>query len=203
MEQIVNAVYNGYIDIIRNRVNKDNVNSVVNHSTLLIIAITQEQSNIVKLLIEKGADIDQCKSNRIKPSPLMMASYFRNKLIVQLLIESKCNLNQQNSEGNTALHYSLCYSHNTSEKILIGKILMKAGVDPYIQNNKGETYFKKAETYLFPLQIKMLKRYADMMGTLFWRTVEMIKENRHIVQKKYITSMPKDIRQYFKISLFK
>ncbi|WP_252320928.1 ankyrin repeat domain-containing protein [Spiroplasma endosymbiont of Lariophagus distinguendus] len=84
---------------------------------------------IVKLLIEKGADVNI--QNKDNFTPLHYAVISRDKEIVKLFLENNANPNIQDKYGITPLNWTVMYSINLD----IIKILIKHGANPNIQDN--------------------------------------------------------------------
>ena len=66
---------------------------------------------------------------------LLMAAQQCNKRIVEMLIIRGANVNHQNAQGNTALHFALAFDTQG----LIGEFLIEHGADDTIENLKGLT----------------------------------------------------------------
>ncbi|KAG2469901.1 TRPV6 protein, partial [Polypterus senegalus] len=130
--------------------------------TALHIAVVNQNINLLKMLICRGADV---------VTPRVTGSYFQkniqnlvyfgehilsfsasvgNEEIVKLLIEEGANIHAQDSLGNTVLHI-LVFQPNKSTSCKIFDLIMSydkpnAGQLPldFIQNHKGLTPFKMA-----------------------------------------------------------
>ena len=66
---------------------------------------------------------------------LLMAAQQCNKRIVEMLIIRGANINHQNAQGNTALHFALAFDTQG----LIGEYLIEHGADDTIENLQGLT----------------------------------------------------------------
>jgi ankyrin repeat protein len=84
--------------------------------------------------------------------------------IVRALLESGIDVNKQNSEGDTALHFLVRYSASIQRPVLqeedveIAKLLLSFGADLYIENNKKEPpYYANVETNLIAKLLDTLK----------------------------------------------
>ncbi|SFJ75113.1 ankyrin repeat domain-containing protein [Thermoflavimicrobium dichotomicum] len=67
-------------------------------------------------------------------TPLMVHTLHNRQEMIQYLIQQGADLNAQDEDGNTALHYAI-----SKRAKQIAEILLKAGANPNIQNEKGET----------------------------------------------------------------
>lgn len=102
------------INLISNKNNED--------VTPLIQAIYKNNINIVKFLINSGADVN--KTNKSGWTPLMIGSYLGTEEIVKFLIECKSELNLINCNNETALMIAVYYYN-----IEIVRLLINNGVD--------------------------------------------------------------------------
>ena len=78
------------------------INEIRHGESRLEISIRANLYNIVKLLIEKGANIHV--QNDRRDTPLHEAISYKLEDISKLLIEKGVNINVQNNHGNTPLH---------------------------------------------------------------------------------------------------
>ena len=101
--------------------------------------------NIIKLLIEKGADLniifDDYYINE-NLTLLMFCIKFNNLDIFELLIKNNLDINLQNNDGITALMFCFLFDYyenkNNSDKI---KILIKNNANIYIKDKNQNTAF--------------------------------------------------------------
>lgn len=94
--------------------------------------ILEDYLEIIKLLIEAGADVNI--KNKEGETPLILSYITFNIEIHELLIKSGANLNEQDKNGYTALMWSSCDSN-----VELTKLLIKEGADLDMQNNDGDT----------------------------------------------------------------
>lgn len=80
-----------------------NINSVSEHGhQALMLAAHQGHVEIIKLLIDKGANING--KHKISGNTALIGAVFQgNKDIVKLLIEAKVDINLKNNDGKSAL----------------------------------------------------------------------------------------------------
>tara|TARA_R110000744_G_scaffold94876_1_gene183457 strand:+ start:23 stop:1537 length:1515 start_codon:yes stop_codon:yes gene_type:complete len=91
--------------------------------TPLTIAIDQSLDvKVIEKLLEKGADVNPVRMNYNDTSPMLMAVYRGDTLIVKMLIDHGVDLNAVLNE--TPLHVALDY-----EKLDVIKILLKGEID--------------------------------------------------------------------------
>ena len=100
----------------------------------IFIAIKKNKDNIVSLLIDFGAKINQrsCQGRY----PLHIAVLNGNLKIVQTLIKRGASPNVKDNIGNTPLHYAARAEKDYGDII---EFLINHGANPYARNIKGET----------------------------------------------------------------
>lgn len=123
----------GFVDDIENLIYLD---QIVDGTTLLLTAIMCDNLGLIKLLIEKGADIN--KNIEWSYSPLSLAVEKCNGKIVKYLIDNGANLSDPNM-----LKYSIYEAKPTMVKLLIDK-----RNNPLINTNFIDDYGEKIETPL-------------------------------------------------------
>lgn len=134
-------VYNNLANAIREN-NKETVKDILlayptivnetNHIdpvTPLAMATDYNRINIVKILIEHGADLNLATVRR--SPPLYIASMKHNYKIARLLIEHGANVNITSSSGNTPLHIV--------EDLNLANLLVSSGANINAKNNNGLT----------------------------------------------------------------
>lgn len=93
----------------------------------LFHAVKEEKTDIIRLLLNEGIDLDDTKSL------FHAASYGKND-IVKILLEYGMDINIKDDSGNTALHAVAQYGMHDSYIFLLNH-----GADPTIENNLGLT----------------------------------------------------------------
>jgi len=108
----------------------------VDDATPLYNAVKHRRTEIVKILIEAGAD-RTCTSKRLWRPLLTEAIHWTPKLeIVQLLLDAGVDVNErQDKILRTALFYAVQY--DKGERII--RMLLEAGADPNIASRSGRT----------------------------------------------------------------
>ena len=113
-------------------------------STPLMNAINRENIEIIKLLLENGAEVNTRRNNvrsrgdKMYISPLFQAVFKKNLEIVKLLIKHEANVSHPNGEGKNILFYA------DAEEI--AKLLIDNGADVNFKDSK------KGDTALFELR---------------------------------------------------
>ena len=97
-------------------------------------AIADKDQITAKLLIDKGADVNE--KNDKGWTELMFASALGLTDTVQALVDKGVNVNEKETSGCTALHFAAIMGSLESAKVLI-----KAGADVNIRDNNGQTAY--------------------------------------------------------------
>jgi len=101
-----------------------------NNTPIIIEAVAQNNYNVVKILLENGADVNATMDS--ETTLLMIASLNKNDSykIVSLLIKKGADVNACNNKGSTALLYS-----SLRGKTEVVKLLLKKGANPNHPNS--------------------------------------------------------------------
>ena len=91
--------------------------------TLLHLAATEDQAQVVLLLLRLGADASVVLG--AAGTPLHQAAFYSNVLTVKVMIEAGCPVDVVDSNGATPLHFA---AQNGSEEVI--RELLSAGCDP-------------------------------------------------------------------------
>ncbi|TWH43701.1 protein kinase domain-containing protein [Dulcicalothrix desertica] len=117
-----------------------NVNALDNNGTTALMAaiINQEyhREEIIKTLIDKGADVNLISTERETRTPLHLAIQENNENIVKLLIKSGANVNAKDSSGNTPIITAFNRDQFSADII---KLLLEHGADVNTMTKDGQT----------------------------------------------------------------
>lgn len=102
-----------------------------NHTPLMLACINKN-TEIAKLLVEKGADVNSSDIDKI--TPLSYAALHGKPELVSLLIEKGANVNNIDLHGNTPLYYAAAKG-----KLVVTNLLIEKGADVNIENKYGYT----------------------------------------------------------------
>ena len=102
----------------------------ISELTPIYYAAEKEDYETVKFLLEKGANPDGAEDFH----PIIAAGNHNNTKLIKLLISYGADVNSQDQDGNTVLHYA---EENENEKV--AEILLDNGGDPYLENKEGKT----------------------------------------------------------------
>ena len=101
--------------------------------TPLMQAVMRNDPNMVNMLLDKGARIDQ-KNFYTELTPLMMAVDNGSLEMVELLLARKANLNLQDERGRSALMHA-----SAARQPKIAQRLLQAGADATLKDKQGRT----------------------------------------------------------------
>ena len=103
--------------------------SIVGDSALRF-AVFAERADIVKALLEGGADVN--KANKDGATPLSASTYHSSAEIALILLDAGANPNAEDKGGWTALMFATDQEHSEVAKVLLG-----AGTNPNIADEEG------------------------------------------------------------------
>ena len=107
--------------------------------------VLRESSDILKLLIEAGADLE-VRNSEHGDTPLLVAIRYGYHRAALILIDAGANINAKNNGNETPLlraahrHYSAAYS-NAVEELEWLKTLIELGADKSATNKEGKTAY--------------------------------------------------------------
>jgi ankyrin repeat protein len=150
-------------------------------SSALLTAASHGNQDIVKLLINSGADINALDGNR--ETSLHKASYKGHKTVIEILISNGANIDAESGDGSTPLSIAALYHHQETAQLLIeyGAVInsdiaimlenhelvkhyLDLGLDPNSKiqkgSNKGETYLLTAITTKNIAMVELLLNYG-------------------------------------------
>ncbi|WP_143321424.1 ankyrin repeat domain-containing protein [Clostridium sp. HBUAS56010] len=122
-------------------------------STPLVTAIDWGGLEMVELLVESGADIEQPVRNR-KMTPAMIASTKSNR-ILKYLVEKGVDINKQSARGDTCL--SRAVESGKRENV---EYLLSIGADTTIKSKDGKTAYQKAKESPDKEIVNIFKKYG-------------------------------------------
>jgi ankyrin repeat protein len=172
-DQLVLAAVNGSENEIRQLLAKGtDVNSRATFSvgkthriTPLMNAVVGGNLQIVKLLVENGADLNLQDSNGI--TALIHAVLHKNTAIVKYLVESGANIDIQDNETLNALFYAVL---DENPNFTIVKYLVDGGANVNVKDNFGNTAavyaYKSRQMEIYNYLIK--NGNATVSGALFY-----------------------------------
>jgi len=140
MKEIHSAARDGYIGLVKSLLGRDpkKVNDKDEGWTPLHFASREGQMEMVRLLIEHGADVNaqiDTYQNYSGTTSLHLAAAYGHKSVVELLLANGADINRRDGEGNTALHRAL--GIKTCDDVV--ELLITSGADVNARNEAGET----------------------------------------------------------------
>jgi ankyrin repeat protein len=154
---IVKAAQKGNVDAVRSLLESD-VDPDAAHQglTALHIAVGQGQTEMVELLLEKGANVDA--RQQAQATPLHIAASTGNEAIVRLLLAREPEVNAQDHKGRTPLMAAASNGHTE-----IVHQLLDAGADANLADEAGATALIQAILFAdTELVAALLARGADV-----------------------------------------
>ncbi len=117
---LYNAIKAGQIDNARTMINKGQyINDSTNGATPLISSAFYGYTNLVRLLIDNGADLEAKNNHGV--TALMWASTKGHLDIAKILVESGADINAKDNKGSAALSDASRNGHLKIAKLLIKK----------------------------------------------------------------------------------
>ena len=101
-------------------------------STILQIAVFQNKTNIVKLLVAHD-ETDVNQPNEFGHTPLYFAALNGNTEILKILIQSGAFIHAESIDGTTALHTTCFHGHMETAKILLANNAIIDKQDKYLR----------------------------------------------------------------------
>lgn len=119
--------------------------TVYNGTTVLRQAVRRGKSEVVSLLLQLGADINEKDENG--SSLLHQAAIIHSAKVVSVLQRAGLDVNQQNNDGDTPLHNAVMIDEDDIEasSLLTIKALLDVGASMTIPNNNGFTPYELAD----------------------------------------------------------
>ena len=103
-------------------------------NSLLCNACKNRDSEFIKVLLKNGADANKKNKEGLTPLILYILSHAGDRTPIENLIKYGAKINEQDNNGNTALHYACI--HNCPPSII--NYLVRNGADKNIKNNVGK-----------------------------------------------------------------
>ena len=115
------------------------VNEEYQKGYILTYYCNRDNYDIVKLLIDNGADLDVGEGRFA--TPLIAASRYASPEVVQLLLKNGADVNATSNDGSTPIFAA---RNNDIDPIAVAKLLIRAGADVNHVNKYGMTPLKLA-----------------------------------------------------------
>jgi ankyrin repeat protein len=120
--------------------------------TPLLLAAKYGQEAIVKLLLEKGSDIEmEVDNNGFTYTPLMFASKRGHEAVVKLLVQQGAKIDMQDNGGFTPLMEAIAEGHEA-----VVKLLIQQGAELDVMDYRGYTPLTRAAAMRSQTMVKLL-----------------------------------------------
>ncbi|WP_415064166.1 ankyrin repeat domain-containing protein [Bdellovibrio sp.] len=134
MTPLMSAALGGNVDMVKKLLAKKVKLELKNQvgDTALAVALTNDQLDSAKVLINAGANVDLIVAGDNEDTLLMRAASNNADITALILKKNKGLINKTNKLGETALMQSIRFGNNDSVKMLL-----KAGADVKAKNKEG------------------------------------------------------------------
>ena len=113
--------------------------------TALCSAAWFGQYDTAKMLIQRGANVNDHVTNLDLRTPLHSAAYQGNVKLVELLLDHGADINALEDDNETALHWAA-----VKGQLNVAKLLVKRGINVNLKNRSGKTAKDIATLNNFP-----------------------------------------------------
>ena len=125
----------------------------------LVYAVSLNDEEMVKFLLEKGADANtvceiENEHTDIASTPLMNAAYRGNTNIINMLLENGADINYTTDFGMTALMYAASFNQFEA-----AKVLLENNADTSITDEYGRTALDLAKSEDYKDIVELLEKY--------------------------------------------
>ncbi|TDH18367.1 ankyrin repeat domain-containing protein [Segetibacter sp. 3557_3] len=121
--------------------------------TPLIIAVYNNQPEVVDFLLEKGAQPDE--QDRSGNSALMGVCFKGYTAIAQKLVAAGADVNQRNSQGAPALTFAATFGH-----LEIARLLLEHGADTSLRDSRGKSPLDHAMIQENTPMVELIQQYV-------------------------------------------
>lgn len=124
-------------------------------NTPLIEAVTYCKPDIVRVLLDQGADVHQ--ANDVGFTPLMVAAKSGCNEAIQMLVQRGASVNERGSSGLTPLHLAAGYPNCVST-------LLRVGADPLAKSEGGALPIHFAASQQDPASLRLLLQASNSIN---------------------------------------
>ena len=142
-QNLLEAAKSGDVNTVKIWFNCTNDNCTTDdhyRDTPLIYAADNGHVEVVRVLLEKGADIE--KTNAYQQTAIHGAAWYGYLEVCRLLLDLGAKLDRLDKWTDTPLHYAARKGH-----LLVVKLLLERGADVRVKNKDGQTASDMARIY--------------------------------------------------------
>jgi ankyrin repeat protein len=196
MNQLVKAIKENNLKKVKELISTVNINRTFKNNrdkeqTPLQYAVESGFTEIVKLLIENGADLN--KSNNDGCTPLHLAATYGHLEVIKLLIENGADIHKSDNGGCTPLHIAATYGH-----LEVIKLLVYSGANVNYTNNRGKTALELASDQQIRNFLSSNKYWSPKIHHYFPKKIRIQIATMMMLAHKdcQISRLPKDVLLY-------
>jgi len=130
----------------------------INCANLFFYIEKKENENVKKYLLEKGIDI----RDKEQRTPLINASFYGNEALLEWLLENGADIDAQDVNGFTALHFACQEGHLQCVKILLNRKSNINNLDKYGNTAAWVTIMNWKSGENLPILKELYKNGADL-----------------------------------------
>lgn len=160
----INAAASGNVDIVKKRISAgvDIDTKSYKGETAVMLAAMKGHTEVVKVLIEAGANIND-QNVYGKHTPLILAALLGKFDTVKLLVKSGADLSLRNQFGKSALEAANDSGHTDIARFLEDAECLSIKDKPKNKTNeRSKTIVHEAERFAQPRKTKVITSYADV-----------------------------------------
>lgn len=132
-ERLFEACFTGNVSDLKKAIEECNDLNIKNkEGQTPLCFVSKCRYDLVKLLVENGADVNLQSDERI--SPLHWAVEYDNEEIVEYLLSKGADINSRDHSYETPLHWAGWTGHHKSARLLLA-----CGANPLVENGGGFT----------------------------------------------------------------
>ena len=124
-------------------------------------AILNNRKRLVSILLEYGADVNQRGDLHDGETPIMIAAYFADISIMEMLLKRGAEVNARDGEGHNALFYVMAGMRHEDRRARF-ELLLKYGIDLHARDKRGDTIlqFISHDGYNEGALVRWLRRHG-------------------------------------------
>jgi hypothetical protein len=130
-------------------------------ANMLLSYAQQNKPEEIQRLLDTGA-LNPSEGNSVGQTALHVACLWGNVEASSCLIQNKANVNATNDlTGGSPLHITVSSPKALEGRLACVKLLLEAGADPLLEDNRGMTPFAAAEEGTEPEMLEVIRPFAE------------------------------------------